>query len=109
MADGGDRPSGRIRPADADQIMVASLVSICCRLFDDADLETALHLLGRALPLTGSSSRIAALKPVAGDILASAARRRRVDGSVAWARANMDLRRALAADALRQALSRVEM
>jgi hypothetical protein len=102
-------PSGRIKPSDADQVLIASLLCLACSLFDDTGVEVAMHLAERALPMAGSSSRVAALKPVAVDLIAAAPRRRRPDGAAHWARANMTLRHVLAADALKQALARVEV
>ncbi len=108
MADAADLPSGRIKREDADQILMASLVAITCRLVDDSDTEVALHLLERALPLTSASTRMAALRPLAGALLRAAPLRRRPEGSLRWAAVNMDLRLALSRDALAQAMRRVE-
>lgn len=109
MADGGMAPSGRIKREDADQIVMAALVAVCCRLFDDSDMEVALHLVERALPLASASTRMAIFKPVAERLLRAAPLRRRPEGSSRWAEVNMDLRQALSRDALQQAVRRVEV
>lgn len=109
MADGGDLPSGRIRRDDADQILIAALIAVCCRITENSDMELALHLVERALPLASAASRTARFKPVAAALLRAAPLRRRVEGSVRWATANMELRQILQADALQQAVRRVEV
>jgi hypothetical protein len=109
MADGADQPTGRIKREDADQILMAGLVAVSCRLFDDTDMETALHLIERALPLASASTRMASFKPIATNLTRAAMLRRSPVGSARWAQVNMDLRQALARDALQQALRRVEV
>jgi hypothetical protein len=110
VADGAqDLPSGRIHPAVADQVLIGAMISVACRLVQDDDLEIALHLVDRALPLASASTRMSVLKPAARDLLSAAPFRRRPDHAARWARVMMTLRQVLAADALKQALSRVEV
>ncbi len=109
MADGSGAPSGRIKREDADQILMGSLVALCCRITDDGDTETALHLIERALPLASASTRMAVFKPIAESLVRAAPLRRRPEGAVRWATVNMDLRHALSSDALSQAIRRVEV
>jgi hypothetical protein len=110
MADGAlDAPSGRIRRDDADQILMAALISICCRMIDDSDMEVALHLVERALPLVSASTRMQVFKPVAASIVRAAPLRRRPEGAARWAEVNLELRHILSRDALQQALRRVEV
>lgn len=110
MADAGATPSGRIKPSDADQVLIAAMVSVAAGIHDDTDRETALHLMQRSLPMITSSTRMQGLRPVAEAILAAAPRRRRPgDGARDWMLANFDLSRAISRDALRQALSKVEV
>jgi hypothetical protein len=112
MADGSplpaDAPSGRIRREDADQILMWSLVAVCTRLFDDSDMEVALHLVERALPLVSASTH-GGFKPIAEALVRNAPLRRRPEGAARWAEVNMDLRQALSRDALAQAIRRVEV
>lgn len=109
MADGGDLPSGRIKREDADQILIAALISICCRITDDSDMDVALHLVERALPLTSAATRTARFKPVAAALVRAAPLRRRPEGAARWAVVNMELRQILQSDALQQAIRRVEV
>ncbi len=104
-----DAPSGRIRREDADKIVMAALVAVCCRITDDSDMETALHLIERALPMASASTRMAVFKPIAESLIRAAPLRRRQEGSVRWATVNMDLRHALSLDALNQAIRLVEV
>lgn len=112
MADGAGtsaRPSGRIKPSDADQVVIAAMIHIASSVFDDSEREVALILIGRALPMVTSSSRMQVLAPVARQLIEAAPQRnKRGDGSVAWCRATIDLRRVVARDALNQAMARVE-
>jgi hypothetical protein len=109
MADGSDAPSGRIKREDADAILMGSLVAVCCRITDDTDMDKALHLIERALPLASASTRMSVFKPIAERLVRAAPLRRRQEGSVRWAVVNMDLRHALSRDALQQAIRRVEV
>jgi hypothetical protein len=109
MADGG-AASGRIRREDADQVLIGAMLCVACSLYDDANQQTALHLMERALPLASASTRITALTPVADRVLRAAPfRRKRGEAAHDWLRAMMDLRVALSRDALRVALARVEV
>jgi hypothetical protein len=110
MADGAGKLSGRIKPQDADQVLIAALVSIACRMSDSTETDVALHLIGRALPMAGASTRMQGLKPHAVAVLAAGPNRRKPGdaGAVDWCRAMIALQRAMAADALHAALSRVE-
>lgn len=108
MADGS--PSGRIKPQDADQVLIGAMVSIACRVSDSTETDVALHLIGRALPMAGAGARMQGLKPHAVAVLAAGPNRHKPGdgGAVAWCRVMLALQRAMAADALRAALSRVE-
>ncbi len=109
MSDGADLPTGRIRREDADGILMGALVAVCCRLFDDSDMETALHLIERALPLTSASTRMAVFRPIADSLVRNAPLRRRPEGAARWCEVNMELRVALSRDALARAVSLVEV
>jgi hypothetical protein len=102
--------SGRIRREDADQIVVACLIHVAARVFDDSDRDLALELLGRALPLASRSSRMEALRPAAKAVLAAAPhRRKRGDGASDWMRAALLVNQAVARDALSRAVALVEV
>lgn len=104
----GARARGRIRPTDADQVLIAAMIQVASSVFDDDDRALALDLMARALPMAGGSSRMLALKPYAVGLLAAAPRRSKPDGAVDWGRACLALGRAVARDALDQAMKRVE-
>lgn len=107
MADGSG--SGRIRRDNADQVLIASMICVATSRIDTPDQELAIHLIGRALPLASQSSRIAALRDAATGILAAWPHRlKRGDGAVTWVRAHLDLSSAVARDAIRSALAKVE-
>lgn len=110
MPDGSrSLPSGRIRPGDADQVLIAGMICVATTLLDDHDMDMGLYLIERALPLVSASSRMADLTPAASEILAAAPhRRKRGEAALRWVHANIDLRRALARDAIRIARSKVE-
>lgn len=102
------RVTGRIRPSDADQVLIAAAIQIASSVLDDADRETALWLLARALPMAGTSARVQALVPVAERVLAAAAGRKSAAGAAAWCRVCLELGRVVARDALSRAMARVE-
>lgn len=110
MADGAAYlPSGRIRRENADQVLIASLICVATSRIDTPDQELAIHLIGRCLPLASRSSRIEALRDAAeGIISAWPHRRKRGEGAVHWVRAHLDLSSALARDAIRVAMAKVE-
>lgn len=108
MARPVEAPSGRIKPANADQILIGALVSVGTGLFDDTDRDVALHLIERALPMVSSSTRMERLRPIAEDLLSAAGDRRRPSGAARWARANMALNTALSRDALDRAIAMVD-
>lgn len=99
--------AGRIRPADADQVLIAAAIQIASSAHEDADRETALWLLARALPMAGSSARVRALVPVAERVLAAAPGRRSAAGAAAWARVCLELGRVVARDALSRVMALV--
>lgn len=110
MADGASLPTGQIRRENADEVLIRAMTCVACSLYDDANQDTALFLIERALPLASASTRIAALSPVAERILRAApVRRKRGEAAHDWLRALMDLRVALSRDALRGALAKVEV
>lgn len=114
MADGGtpsrDAPQGRIPREKADQIVIGCLVQIACGVFDPStERALALQLLHSALPLASASTRIAALRPLALSVLAAAPDRLSPAGASAWCRAVLDLRHALASDAVQRAAGQVEV
>lgn len=108
MAESVIAASGRIKPGDADAILIGGLVAIGCSLFDDDQLECALQIVARALPMASKASRVQALVPAASSVIVAAPSRRRPSGASAWCRANMDLRTALTRDALAQAIRRID-
>lgn len=110
VADGSHIPSGRIRREDADQVLIASLICVAASRFDTPDQELAMHLIARALPLASKSSRIEALRDAAQGILAAwPYRRKRGEGARVWVVAHMDLSAAVARDAVRAAVAKVEV
>lgn len=108
MADGASPASGRIRPVDGDQVLIASLICVATSRIDTPDMDLALHLIEQSLPLASASSRIEALRDAATGILAAAPRRRTAAGARDWCLAHLDLSRAIAADAIRVAKGKVE-
>jgi hypothetical protein len=107
MADGSasDRPRG----GKADQILIASLICVATSRIESREQERAIDMIAMYLPLASTSPRIEALRDAAEGILAAwPLRRRRGEGALAWARANMDLSAAVARDAFRAALARME-
>jgi hypothetical protein len=107
MADGAAYPSGRINPADADQVLIAALICVATSRIDTPDMDLALHLIERTLPLSSKSSRIEALRDAASGILVAAPRRRTAAGARDWCLAHLDLSRAIATDAIRVAKSKL--
>lgn len=107
MADGASPASGRIRPADADQVLIAALICVAASQIDTADMDLALHLIERSLPLASKSSRVEALRDAAAGICAAAPRRRTAAGARDWCLARLDLSRAIATDAIRVAKGKV--
>jgi hypothetical protein len=104
-----DAPSGRIKPQDADQVLVACMIVVASARFHEAERELALHLMARALRMVSAATRMQALIPAAQEILAAAPhRRKRGDAALIWASAHLDLCAAVTRDALAQALARVE-
>lgn len=109
MADGGTGPSGRIRPQDADQVLIAACIAVVSSRFDEARIDLALHLIGRTLRMVSAATRIQALRPAAEGIVAAwPHRRKRGEGALTWVHAHLDLSEAVARDAMRQALAKVE-
>lgn len=110
MADGaGILPSGRIRQQDADQVLIASMVCVATSRIDTPDMELALYLIERSLPLVSASARIEALRDAAeGIVHAAPFRRKRGEGALVWLRAHLDLSAAVARDAIRSAKAKVE-
>ena len=108
MADGA--PSGRIKPQDADQVLIRAMITIACTVQDSTETEVALYLIERALPLIGASARMQGLKPHAEAVLIAGPNRRKPGngGATAWCSATLYLQRAMATDALRAAVSLVE-
>lgn len=103
------RSMGRIKPSDADQVLIAAMIHVAGSVFDDSDRALALILMARALPMISSSSRMQVMGPVARRLLEAAPNRaKRGDGSVAWGRARIELSVAVCRDALNQAMARVE-
>lgn len=107
MADGAAYPSGRINPADTDQVLIASLICVATSRIDTPDMDLALHLIERTLPLASKSSRVASLRDAAEGILAAAPRRRSPAGARDWCLAHLDLSRAISIDAIRVAKAKV--
>jgi hypothetical protein len=108
MADGsGSGVTDRIRREDADQVLIAALICVAASRMDSPDQELALHLIERALPLASASTRVAALRDAALGIIAAAPRRRTAAGARDWCLANLDLSRAVAADAIRVAKTKL--
>lgn len=107
MADGAAHPSGRIKPQDSDQVLIASLICVATSRIDTPDMELALHLVERTLPIASASSRVASLREAAEGILAAAPRRRTAAGARDWCLAHLDLSRAVAVDAIRVAKGKV--
>jgi len=109
MADGGSHPSGRIRPVDADQVLIAACIAVASSRFDEARVDLAMELIRRTLRMVSASTRIQALLPAAQEIVAAwPHRRKRGEGALAWCTAHLDLSEAVARDAMRQALAKVE-
>ena len=110
MADGSRTyPSGRIRPENADRCLISALVCVATSRIDTPDQDLALHLIERCLPLASRSSRIEGFRDVAQGVLAAAPHRRKPGrGATDWCVAQLDLSRALAADAIRIARLAVE-
>jgi len=107
MADGGS-PAGRIRTADADQVLIAALICVAVSRIDDPDRELALYLIEQALPLASKTPRINALREAAEGIIAAAPHRRKVgEGALVWVSACLDLDRAVGRDAIRAARDRM--
>lgn len=108
MAD-GSAPSGRIRPGNADQVLIASLICVAVSRIDHPDRDYALYLIGQVLPVASKTPRIDALRDAAEGIVAAAPhRRKRGEGALEWVRACLDLDRALFRDAIRAARDRME-
>lgn len=110
MADGsGGISDGRIRQADADQVLIASMICVAASRNDTPDQELAIHLIARALPLASRSPRIDALRDAADSILVAwPHRRKRGEGALIWLRAHLDLSSAVARDAIRSARAKME-
>ena len=109
MADGGGDFSGRIRPGNADQVLIGACVTVASSRFDEARVELAVELIRRTLRLASASTRIQALLPAAEEIVAAwPHRRKRGEGAVIWCTAHLDLSEAVARDAMRQALAKVD-
>lgn len=102
-------PSGRIPRDAADQIVMACLTQLASGIFEGTERETALHLLERALPLASRSSRMTTFRPIAESMLVAGTGRTTKAGASAWCRACMDLKHALARDALSRAVALVEV
>lgn len=107
MADGASFPSGRIRREDADQVLIGAMICVATSRIDTPDMELALHLVERTLPIASASSRVASLREAAEGILAAAPRRRTAAGARDWCLAHLDLSRAVAVDAIRVAKGKV--
>lgn len=107
MADGGSSHTGRIRREDADQVLIASLICVAASRIDTPDMDLALYLIKRSLPLASASSRVAAMRDAAEGILAAAPRRRTPAGARDCCLAHLDLSRAVAVDAIRVAKTKV--
>jgi hypothetical protein len=106
MADGGVA-SGRIRPQDADQVLIACLICVATSRTDSTDKDLALQLIREFLPLASASARVEALREAAEGIIAAAPRRRTPAGARDWCLAHLDLSRALATDAIRVAKAKL--
>lgn len=109
MAD-AEVPQGVIPRDKADQIILGCLVEIACGPFESStERALALQLLPRALRLASASSRMATLGPLAQAVLDAAPDRRAPGGAAAWCRAVLDLKQALASDAIQRAARLVEV
>jgi hypothetical protein len=109
MADGGAHPTGRIRPADADQVLIAACITVASSRFDEARVDKAMELIRRCLRMVSASTRVQSFLPAAEEIVAAwPHRRKRGAGAVQWCTAHLDLSEAVARDAMRQALARLE-
>jgi hypothetical protein len=108
MADGSASTPGAVRRSDADRVLIAAMICISACRIDCPDRELALWLVEEALPLASTSPRIEALRDAAEGIVAAAPhRRKRGEGALIWARACLDLDRAMARDAIRVARAMV--
>lgn len=101
--------SGRIKPADADTVVVAAVTFLVANIVSGEEEDRALALIARALPMTSSAT---AMVPVVTAALAldraGATRHRRDASSLDWHRAMFEARRVIAARAMARAMAAVD-